>query len=290
MTRDITPAGWPATGAVDEAFAEVRASFDRFCLAAGIEVLGTMMEADVAAACGPRHGRDAARRAHRWGRTRGRIGFHGGKIEVERPRVRGVDGREVTIPSWETAAQEDWLGRWAMNLMLINVSTRRFGRAVRLPEGDVPAPPGSGISKSAASRRFVALSAARLADFMAADLSALDLLVVQIDGLHLGDDLVLVAAIGVDGEGNKHPLARPRMPQRFRPCWTIWSRAGSTRPCQDCSSPTARRRCRRRSGAPSVRRCDPALPDPQGAQHHGTSAERASCRHPSGAAPGLGAR
>ena len=65
MTRDITPAGSPATGAVDEAFAEVRASFDRFCLAAGIEALGTMMEADVPAACGPRHGRDAARRAHR---------------------------------------------------------------------------------------------------------------------------------------------------------------------------------------------------------------------------------
>jgi hypothetical protein len=53
MTRDITPAGLPATGAVNEAFAEVRASFDRFCLTAGIEVLGTMMEADVTAACGP---------------------------------------------------------------------------------------------------------------------------------------------------------------------------------------------------------------------------------------------
>ena len=45
MTRDITPAGSPATGAVDEAFAEVRASFGRICLAAGIEALGTMMEA-----------------------------------------------------------------------------------------------------------------------------------------------------------------------------------------------------------------------------------------------------
>ena len=65
MTRDITPAGSPATGAVDEAFAEVWASFDRFCLAAEIEALGTMMEADVTAACGPRHGRDAARRARR---------------------------------------------------------------------------------------------------------------------------------------------------------------------------------------------------------------------------------
>lgn len=79
-----------------------------------------MMEADVTAACGPRHCRDAARRAHCWGRTQGRIGFHGGKIEIERPRVRCVDGREVTIPSWETSTQEDWLGRWAMNLMLIN--------------------------------------------------------------------------------------------------------------------------------------------------------------------------
>ena len=33
----------------------------------------------------------------------------------------------------------------------------------------------------------------------------LDLLVIQIDGLHIGSDLVLVAALGIDGEGNKHP-------------------------------------------------------------------------------------
>src|SRR6202165_445548 len=98
MTRDITPAGSPATGSVDEAVAEVRASFDRFCLAAGTEALGTMMEADVTAACGPRHGRDAARRAHRWGRTQGRIGFHGGKIEAERPRGRGGGGRGGRVP------------------------------------------------------------------------------------------------------------------------------------------------------------------------------------------------
>ena len=65
MTRDITGLVRRRPGLVDEAFAEVRASFDRFCLAAGIEALGTMMEADVTAACGPRHGRDAARRAHR---------------------------------------------------------------------------------------------------------------------------------------------------------------------------------------------------------------------------------
>lgn len=43
---------------------------------------------------------------------------------------------------------------------------------------------GSGVSKSAASRRFVALSSEKLDAFMGADLSKLDLLVIQIDGLH----------------------------------------------------------------------------------------------------------
>ena len=42
---------------------------------------------------------------------------------------------------------------------------------------------------------------------MASNLSKLDLLVIQIEGLHIGDDLVLVAALGIDGEGHKHPLA-----------------------------------------------------------------------------------
>ncbi len=207
MKRDNTLRTAPVSEAVEKAYADVQQSFERLCLASGIETLSAMMEADVEAACGPRHGRDAQRRAHRWGRTRGRIGFHGGKVEIERPRVRGLDGREILVPSWDRATAEDWLGRWAMNLMLINVSTRRFGRAVRLPEDDVPAGPGSGVSKSAASRRFVALSAEKLAAFMSADLSKLDLLVVQIDGLHVSKDLVLVAAVGVDGEGGKHPLA-----------------------------------------------------------------------------------
>jgi transposase-like protein len=42
--------------------------------------------------------------------------------------------------------------------------------------------------------------------WMETDLSGLDLLVVQIDGIHITEHLVLVAAIGIDGEGIKHPL------------------------------------------------------------------------------------
>jgi len=40
----------------------------------------------------------------------------------------------------EGATTEDWLGKWAMKQMLINVSPRKFKRSVGLPEGEVPAP------------------------------------------------------------------------------------------------------------------------------------------------------
>ena len=191
---------------VEEAWHEVRASFERFCLTAGIATLATMMEEDAARLCGPRYGRAEAKAGHRWGKTKGKVGFHGGKVEIERPRLRDFAGKEQAVPSWEAAVAEDWLGKWAMNQMLINVATRKFARSVRLPEGDVPAAAGAGLSKSAVSRRFVALSAARMKEWMASDLPGLDLLVIQIDGIHMDEELILVAAIGVDANGDKHPL------------------------------------------------------------------------------------
>lgn len=206
MREPITPIAIPTTEIKGEALASISASFERFCLAAGLEALAGMMDADALAACGQRHERGRRRKAYRWGKTKGKIGFHGGKVEIARPRLRGFDGKELALPSWEGALTEDWLGKWAMNQMLINVSTRKFQRSMRLPEGDVPAKKGAGLSKSAASRHFVALSTARLKEWMASDLSGLDLLVIQIDGIHMDTDMTLVAAVGVDGNGDKHPL------------------------------------------------------------------------------------
>jgi len=206
MKKGSTSAGIVASG-IERAWEDVAASFERFCLTAGIATLAELMERDAAEVCGARHSRTGDRQGYRWGRTTGKLGFHGGKVAIERPRVRArADGAEMALPSWQAAQAEDWLGRWAMNLMLINVSTRRFGRAVRLPEGDIAATAGSGVSKSAVSRRFVALSAERMSEWMATDLSRLDLLAIQIDGMHVTSELTLLAAIGIDGDGAKHPL------------------------------------------------------------------------------------
>ena len=189
-----------------DAMDAVRLSVDRFCLLAGVEALAEMMEEDATTVCGARHRRHGNRRGYRWGHTQSEIGYHGGRVKVQRPRVRDHAGKEVGLESWQVLRDGNLLLEWALNLMVLNVSTRKYHRAVRLPEGDLAKARGDGTSKSAVSRRFVALSRKRMKAWLASDLSELDLLVIQIDGLHVGDH-VLVAAIGVDGNGDKHVLA-----------------------------------------------------------------------------------
>ena len=128
MKGHSTSTAIPSHALKIEALASMSASFEAFCLASGIEALSQMMADDAQTACGRRYVRGPNRQAHRWGKTKGKIGFHGGMIEIERPRLRGFDSKERALPSWEAALAEDWLGKWAMNQMLINVSTRKFKR------------------------------------------------------------------------------------------------------------------------------------------------------------------
>ncbi len=202
----VTSGTLPLPPLVIEGLAEFAGSFDRLCLRAGMAAIDTLLAGDVERLCGERYERRGRRRGHRWGRTASEIGWHGGQAVIERPRVR-AGGREVALPSWQAIQEADLLSRWAFNQMLIGVTTRKYARSVRLPESDVAAAAGRrATGKSSVSRRFVALSAIKLAEWMSADLSGLDVLVIQIDGLHVGDH-ILVAAIGIDGKGEKHILA-----------------------------------------------------------------------------------
>ena len=134
------------------------------------------------------------------------VGWHGGKAAIRRPRVRRRGGAEMELAGWTAIQRADLLSRWAFNQMLIGVATRKYARSVRLPDGDLAGEAKRATTKSSVSRRFVALSTAKLKEWLAVDLSGLDLLVIQIDGLRVGDH-VLVAAIGIDGAGDKHVLA-----------------------------------------------------------------------------------
>ncbi len=115
-------------------------------------------------------------------------------------------GKAMPLPRWEEISATGFLDRWAMNLMVMNVAPRKFCRAVRLPEAGVPADAGSGLPNSAFSRRFKALTQATFEEWMGSDPSELDLVAIQIDGLHLDDHLLVIGAVGIEVSGQKHPL------------------------------------------------------------------------------------
>ena len=190
---------------VIEGLEDFKGSFDRLCLQSGTAAIEAMLAADAQQLCGKRYQRHADRQGHRWGMIDSEVGWHGGKAAIRRPRVRQRDG-ELELPSWTAIQKADLLSRWAFNQMLIGVATRKYARSVRLADGDLAGQAKRATTKSSVSRRFVALSTAKLKEWLAADLSGLDLLVIQIDGLRVGDH-VLVAAIGIDGAGDKHVLA-----------------------------------------------------------------------------------
>ena len=112
-----------------DAMEGISLSVDRFCLLAVLEALAEMMEEDATAVCGARHRRQGDRRGYRWGKTQSQIGYHGGKVGVARPRVRDRAGKEVSLESWQVLRDGDLLLEWALNLMVLNVSTRKYRRA-----------------------------------------------------------------------------------------------------------------------------------------------------------------
>ncbi len=73
--RNNSTAASLVTPGIEAAWESVTASFERFCLTAGIANLTEMMERDAAALCGARHERGRGRRGHRWGRTTAKLGF-----------------------------------------------------------------------------------------------------------------------------------------------------------------------------------------------------------------------
>jgi transposase-like protein len=181
---------------------DVRHAFLGLCIDAGQRVLAALMEADRVALCGVKGVPDAARRATRGGSTRSQVVLGGQRIAVRRPRARSLAEGELALPSFEWAASSDPLDAATMAAIAAGVSTRRYA-STQEPVGVTHRP--SAASKSAVSRRFVQLSQEQLAQWLARPLGKLDLAVVMIDGIHFRDRVILLA-LGIDAQGDKHVL------------------------------------------------------------------------------------
>jgi transposase-like protein len=184
------------------AFANIENSFFELCIDAGQQVLGAMMEQDREDLCGPRWKRDPDRRAGRAGTTKSEVTLGGRRIALSRPRVRSKAGQEMELPSFAVAAKRDPLDRHTLNAVACGISNRKYARSLdRLPDSIEE----RSTSKSSVSRRYVAMTAKQLTTWLTTPLRDRHFPIVMIDGIHLGDHLVLIA-LGIDLEGKKQVL------------------------------------------------------------------------------------
>jgi putative transposase len=195
---------------VSVALAEIAESATEGLLAlavgAGLQVLGTLMEESVVALAGPKGKHNPDRAAVRHGHEQGSVTLGGRRVAVQRPRVRAADGSgELPVAAYELFAGTEILGRLALERMLGGLSTRRYGLGLE-PVGSGVEQTATATSKSAVSRRFVAMTHTALAELLSRDLSGLDLVCLLIDGVHFGEHCCVVA-LGIGIDGTKHPLA-----------------------------------------------------------------------------------
>jgi transposase-like protein len=177
-----------------------RATLHEAVIQSGMTILSAMLEDDRTRICGTRYVHDS-HRASRAGYTDGELALGGRRVTIRRPRVRDEDG-EVQLSTWEHFASADPLTPRAVEQMVLGVSTRNYDRSIER------APPGMqtrGTSRSAVSRRFVAATQETFTTMMSRDLSGISLCSIAIDGIHVGEYLVVVA-LGIDESGEKHVL------------------------------------------------------------------------------------
>lgn len=184
------------------ALADIENSFFDLCIGAGHQVLGAMMEQDREELCGPSWKRDPDRTAGRAGTTQSEVTLGGRRIPIRRPRVRSKDGQEMELPSFVFAANRDPLDRHALTSVACGISTRKYARSLEPLSEDMAE---RSTSKSAVSRRYVAMTTKQLTSWLTTPLGDRHFPIVMIDGIILGDHTVLIA-LGIDSEGKKQVL------------------------------------------------------------------------------------
>ena len=185
-----------------DVLADMKTSFFGLCLTAGQQVFRAMMEQDREQLCGPKHRPNPARRAVRGGSAPSEVVLGGRRIALPRLRARSTDGEELHLPSFTYASAHDPLDAYTLEQIAVGVATRKYRRTLDPLPADVSE---RAISKSAVSRRFVALTSHRLTTWLAAPLDGLDIRLLFIDGLHFREHVILLV-LGLDSQGVKHVL------------------------------------------------------------------------------------
>jgi putative transposase len=168
---------------------------------ASIEALLQLSAVQVAGA--PQQGKARQGEIVWHGTQRGRVYLKERQLRVNKPRLRKKGrgaNKEVAVPAYEAMHQDTVTSERMLEILLNGVSTRRYSRVIPEMADTV------GVSRSTVSRESIEASEAALQQLLERRFDDVELLIIYIDGMHFGDQCVLVA-VGVDIQGRKHVLA-----------------------------------------------------------------------------------
>lgn len=176
-----------------------RAAIDQVIDVTGRAVIEAILEASAIELAGPKTPGKRSSEVRHHGSQDGIVHLAERKLRVRKPRLRQRGGGEVAIPAYEAMRTRPRLASRMMQILIDGVSTRRYQNVIPKMAESV------GVSKSAVSRANIEAGERLLKELAERRFDHLDILVIYIDGIVLGDYHVL-GAIGVDSTGTKHVL------------------------------------------------------------------------------------
>lgn len=166
----------------------------------GLETMRAVMETEREEIVGVKGRHNPDRQYIRGGSNPGSVVIDGTKVACRIPRARDVvSGVEYELKSHTLFQQAGELVKRAYRDLIRGISTRRYAEGV---ESFVR---GYGISAASMSRHMVTATAGKVEELFTRSLSGVDLAVLMLDGIELGDHTVVVA-LGIDNTGQKHVL------------------------------------------------------------------------------------
>jgi putative transposase len=152
---------------------------------------------EVAQLCGDRYRHGKLN--HRWGSQEGSIILANQRIALEVPRVRGKDGKEVRLQTYEDFQNPALFDRAVFVEGIKKVSQRDYEKGVTKIANSF------GFKKSSVSKRWIKATAKKIEDLQKRSLREMDIRAVFIDGKRFSKHGVIVA-LGVAGDGRKFVL------------------------------------------------------------------------------------
>ena len=155
------------------------------------------LEAEVDQVCGQlsKHGGTNLR----WGSQPGSIVMGNQQVAVEKPRVRGRDGKEVQLDVYQKFQDPSIFQEQVFAEGLKKVSQRDYQKGLQKITSSF------GVSKSSVSRKWINVTAKKIEELQKRSLKELDIRAVFIDGKRFSNYGVIIA-LGVSSSGKKYVL------------------------------------------------------------------------------------